>query len=266
MTICISAIGINNTEEVIVFATDHMISLSNTGPQFEHAIAKFKKIDGNTFVMFSGTTLLFEEILAKCDFKDKDFFQIAAEIHKSMAELRFEKIQREILLPANINLEGFNELLRQKVENDFVFQILDKSTKATLNSICLLVGFSEDKKAQMCEITEFTMTQLRDLNFGAIGSGSPQAINALLFQKHSKKDSLPVTLYNVFKAKRNSEVSVGVGKETDLIILDHKGLKNVGESVCCKLEEMYQGEFKLGKEHSNLKTIEQLVNGVEYEV
>ena len=66
MTICIAAIGkceeLGIDGEAIVFATDHMITLSQIG-EFEHSIEKYRTINSNTVVMLSGEALLFDELL-----------------------------------------------------------------------------------------------------------------------------------------------------------------------------------------------------------
>ena len=62
MTICISAIAKDNGNEIIVFSTDHMVSVGNVG-QFEKEIKKYKVLSGNTIAMLSGKMLLFNRIL-----------------------------------------------------------------------------------------------------------------------------------------------------------------------------------------------------------
>jgi hypothetical protein len=78
MTICIAAIGKDeNGKEVIVFATDHMITLPTIG-QFEMTVDKYKKITPNTIAMLSGEQLIFEDLIKDCkncsfdDMKKKD--------------------------------------------------------------------------------------------------------------------------------------------------------------------------------------------------
>jgi len=87
-----------------------------------------------------------------------------------------------------------------------------------------------------------------------------QAENTLLFQRHSKKDKLSTTLYNVYKAKRNSEVSVGVGKETDIKVMTQNDILSIDEENLNKLSQIYDNEIKSGKEN---KILEDIVNSLK---
>lgn len=96
----------------------------------------------------------------------------------------------------------------------------------------------------------------RDMNSHAIGSGSIQAVNTLMFQKHDKHDPLNTTIYDVYKAKRNAEVAQGVGKETELIVLTKgKGCRTITSESFKLLKEIYDNEVKQGRTHPQLKSL-----------
>ncbi|MBS3052734.1 MAG: hypothetical protein J4428_05185 [Candidatus Aenigmarchaeota archaeon] len=249
MTICIAAIGKYNESEIIVFATDHMISVQQIG-QFEHSIEKFKKITHTTIAMLSGEALRFEDLLDEV-YDETNFDEAKKKIHKNMVKLREDMIQKQLLDIYKIDYNYLKELLRIQLANPYTQGMLDFITKFTLKTNVLLIGF-KDKKAQIVEITERDMVNMRDINFGAIGSGGTQAINTLLFQKHSKNDNLETTIYNVYKAKRNAEVSVGVGKETDTLVLTKSGMIKLGEGQIKLLADIYEEELKYGKTNDKL--------------
>lgn len=256
MTICIAAIGKYkrgaNEQEAIVFATDHMVGVP-VG-QFEHAIEKYKKISENCIAMFaSNNALLFNEIVEGLD-GNIDFNILCNDIFEKMKKLRLEKIEREVLSSFDVNLSFVKNILDKPIQNQVINQILETVAKYSLQSQLLLIGF-KDSKAQISEITEMGHWQLRDINFGAIGSGYAQAVNTLLFQKHSKKDNLETTVYNVYKAKKNSEVSQGVGKETDLLVLFQEGAVSIESKDLERVNNIYEKELKYGKQHDDLKQI-----------
>jgi len=76
-----------------------------------------------------------------------------------------------------------------------------------------------------------------------------------LFQKHSKKNQLKKTIYSVYKAKRNAEVANGVGKETEVIVLDEKSLNDLPQNKIEILEKIYEEELKHGVSHKDLNSI-----------
>jgi len=69
MTICIAAIGRGlDNEELIVFATDHMIS--HPLGQFEMNVEKYKKLPNNAVSMLAGDPLIFDTLVKDCNADD----------------------------------------------------------------------------------------------------------------------------------------------------------------------------------------------------
>jgi hypothetical protein len=246
MTICIAAIGQDSkSKEFIVFATDHMISNPAIG-QFERKTGKYKKLNENTVAMLSGNPLLFDNLIINCKKKKCSFDEIKNTIHSNMKQTKDEIIQKQILDIFKIDYGFLKEILKGAIQNQYANSIIETISKFTLNTTILLIGFTNGE-AQIVEINEHQISELRDINFSAIGSGGAQAINTLLFQKQSREDALSVTLYNVYKAKRNAEVSIGVGKETDIMILTQKNIIEINEEKEKVLSEVYNEELKFGK-------------------
>lgn len=267
MTICIAAIGtseeLDKNNEAIIFATDHMITLFEIG-QFEHSIAKYRKINPTTIAMLSGEALLFEEILK--DTSAISFDEIAEQIHKNMIEIRDERIKKVVFDKFQIDFDYLKEVLRNPEYNEFIDDILKFIKPFNLQTVLLLIGF-ENNNAQIIEINEEGKINTRDINFDAIGTGASQAINTLLFQRHTKTNNLKTTLYNVFKAKRNSEVAAGVGKETDIFLLLNDGkIYKFNDEHIEKLNDIYQKEMKFGKEHSGLDGIFKRIEEIDLNV
>jgi len=257
MTICIAAIGkceeLGMDSEAIVFATDHMITLSEIG-EFEHSIEKYRTINSNTVVMLSGEALLFDEILDGIP-SNGTVDEMKETIYSNMVNIRTKRIKQIVFDRYKIDFDYLKELLKLPDHNDTVSEFLGFIKNYNLDTSVLLAGF-KDGKAQIYEINEGGAINTRDINFNAIGSGGTQAINTLLFQRHSKANNLKVMLYNVYKAKRNSEVSSGVGKETDICILLSNGKKyDITPDINKSLSEIYQQEMKFGKENKGLDEI-----------
>lgn len=253
MTICIAAIGKDEKDtEAIVFATDHMVSLQQIG-QFEMPVVKYKKITDNAIAMLAGETLLFNDIIEQCK-ANCSFDQMKEKIRSKMFAIREDRIQKQLLDNYKMNYVNVMDLLKSPLQNAFSLNIIDFITKYTLNTLILLVGFA-NHQAQIVEITESKVAEARDIGFDAIGSGGMQAMNTLLFQKHSRNDSLSTTIYDVYKAKRNAEVAVGVGKETDILILRESGLEPIDEERVKILAQIYDEELKFGKSNEMLKNV-----------
>lgn len=173
---------------------------------------------------------------------------------KKFKEKRLEKIQKEILDIYSIDFDYVKEILKNNITNEFQSLILKNITKLNLNTAILLMGFEEDK-AKISEISDTGIENYNQINFHTIGSGSIQAQNTLLFQKHSKNDDLKTTLYNVYKAKKNSEAMQGVGKETEIGYLNKNGVKMLNEDNIKILNNIYDAELIFGKENEKLNEL-----------
>lgn len=253
MTICIAAIAANSEgKEVIVFATDHMVSITSLG-QFEKDTPKYKEVNTNTIAMLSGNPLIFDALLDGCSSRKK-FGEIGKTIHENICKAKDDQLKKGILDMCKIDFDYIKDILREEVKNKYIDGILQAVTSHSLNVGILLIGF-ENNTAQMTEISELGIDDMRDLHFDCIGSGAVQAMNTLLFQKHSKSDSIAIGVYNVYKAKRNAEVSVGVGKETEIAILTEEGISEIDAEQMEVLREIYEEELEFGKSHTKLNEL-----------
>ena len=221
--------------------------------QFEHGIKKYTLLTDNTVGMIAGNALLMDYFLNE-DYSDKNYSHIQKIIEKKFKEKRLEKIQKEILDIYSIDFDYVKEILKNNITNEFQSLILKNITKLNLNTAILLMGFEEDK-AKISEISDTGIENYNQINFHTIGSGSIQAQNTLLFQKHSKNDDLKTTLYNVYKAKKNSEAMQGVGKETEIGYLNKNGVKMLNEDNIKILNNIYDAELIFGKENEKLNEL-----------
>lgn len=266
MTICVA--GICNykreeetqTREGIVFATDHMVSIEGLG-QFEHKIRKYEMLENGMVIMLAGAISL-DDVVDGLSLESKSFGETALILRNKMKRLRDQKIETEILSRIGLSFGELKEIAKGEIKNEFIHELIQKvlvnpeseeSEGASLDSQIMLIGF-EENKAKLATITEFNIVSMRELGFAAIGSGWLQAVNALLFQKHSKEENLFTAIYNIHKAKKNAEVAEGVGKTTDLFILLDNGNPLPIENLKI-LDEIYSDELEFGKKHPKLQKI-----------
>jgi hypothetical protein len=253
MTICIAAIGQHQGEEVIVFSTDHMVTIGELG-QFEHSILKWREISPKTIAMLAGNPIFFDD-LTKLTTDSLSFSEIADEVHKNFKEKRRNIINSEIYDIYGIDNEFVKGALAAAIPNQHIAKILDQISQYNLQTQILLIGF-ESELAQISVVDESNIANFRVINFNAIGSGMIQAVNTLMFQKHGKDDDVLRTLYDVYKAKRNAEVAQGVGKETELLTLSQKtGCARINEAQFNLLSEIYDEELKMGRTHPDLEKL-----------
>lgn len=248
MTICISSVCTHNDKQIFVIATDHMIDVGIG--QFEHDIKKHKKINGKNIAMLAGNALFFNELLANIKINES-FSTIKNNIFDNFTKLKKDYIKKNLLDKFGLSENEIKDIVKGNIANNFIGKLIEQIAKFELKTGILLVGF-ENNDPQIAEINENGFADFSDIHFHAIGSGSMQAINTLLFQKQSACNSLKTTIYNVYKAKRNAEVSSGVGRETDMLILTDSGCYDLVEEDLNALSEIYDTELKVGKESPDL--------------
>ncbi|MBD3389625.1 hypothetical protein GF415_01580 [Candidatus Micrarchaeota archaeon] len=262
MTICLAAICSfkpDSGEEAIVFCTDHMLTMgagNNELGGFEQSIEKFKVLGPGKVCLLSGNPLLANQLYAY-PYADMGIERMAEQIYKNMVQARKEKVERQLGL-RGLTLSDAKQMLNGEIKNPHAAQLMDMYQNYSIQTSVLLLGFCNKKEARIFSINESGFEDHRDINFSAIGSGAMQALNSMLFQRHSKKDPLAQTIYAVYKAKKNSEVCSGVGKETDLMVLVNSGSQQIfkiNDEKMAMLEKIFEEEISLGKEHKDLTSI-----------
>jgi hypothetical protein len=261
MTLCIAAIGTDKDHESIVFATDHLVSLESEYyrehaiGKFEHAIKKYTFIPPNSVAMIAGSPFIFNE-LVDLPTTSKTYTAIRDNISKNFKYVRDTVIQNEVFDALGVDKSLIAKSLMRDEINPLTEKILDRVAEFKFNASILLIGFDRINKAKISVINERSVIDTTEMFFTAIGSGYVQAINTLYFQKHTNEKNLMTTLYNVFKAKTNAEVHEGVGRETDLLILQPDACMKVTRDQINILKEIYIDELGYGADHRLLKEID----------
>jgi len=264
LTICIAAIGKDKDDEVIVFATDHMVSIymgeEHGYWKFEHSITKYKNINKNVIAMFAGNPLVVEDLL-KDTRNCKTYSDIKDQIFKNFKNLRDNQLKQGFFEILGIDRDFMKENLGKEISNEYIKRILDVYFNFSVGSSILLIGFEEidnKQQAMIADITEGRSTDFGEMTFHAIGTGSAQAVNTLYFQSHKRDDPVLTTIYDVFKAKKFAEVCEGVGQKTDLGILRIDGKTMIDPKEFEEkgiLKSVYDKEMKQARAHKNLKLL-----------
>jgi hypothetical protein len=135
-------------------------------------------------------------------------------------------------------------------------QILGLVSQHNLQTDLLVAGM-DDSGAHVFAITHpGQLLPLATTGFGAIGSGGVHAGVRMSLGQHTKAASLVDTLYNVYEAKRASEVAPGVGKLTDLAIIKDGNILFAWAEQIEALEKAHKEKPALStKEQAALKEV-----------
>lgn len=69
--------------------------------------------------------------------------------------------------------------------------------------------------------------------------GDRHVANLFAWYRYNMKFTLNEAIYITYEAKKKSEMASGIGKETDMIIINDKGIKKIDFSTINDLEEIY---------------------------
>lgn len=216
-------------------------------------LKSIKKINNKNIAMLSGSALLFNDLLCGLNTKS-NFSDIKKKIYDNFVKIRKDIIKKQLLTKFELSEQEIKEIVKTSISNPIIGKLIENIAKFRLDTSILLAGF-EKGKAKISEIQEGGFLDFTDIHFHAIGSGQIQAINTLLFQNQLKKSSLKTTLYNVYKAKRNAEVSSGVGIDTDVLIFGEKEYIKLSEEDLNILSEIYKKELDLGRNSKDLNKL-----------
>jgi ATP-dependent protease HslVU (ClpYQ) peptidase subunit len=254
MTVCIAAIC--ESGKKIVVATDRMLTIAfPVNLEFESDEPKIKELSSNCLALASGSTAYAAQIL---DNSYKKFggtqaltIDQASEIVRAeYVALRMSKTD-ETIVNATLGGDYQRYLQRGGTLPDYlqrqaqVFQQLAMLVQQFNLSTDVMLALVDDVEAHISMVTHpGTIFSLDKVGYGAIGSGGMHATIHLSLGGQSRRRSFVETLYEVYAAKKVSEVAPGVGQATDLAIVESKKITRCTEPVMKKLQELFEQSTK----------------------
>ena len=231
MTICIAAIAREGDKEYAVIAADECVQDYGLNLNFD-GYRKFRFFnDEKCAVMLAGNLNLFND------------FVIDLPISGEYSDYK-KRIFDNYVSVKNVKREEYFKLNPNRLNNNYV-----------LNASIILAGVNEVGKIGITTIIDKGSYDYADFGFCCIGIGSTVAANSLNYSRQPSSCSLKETVYNVYKAKRFSEVVQGVGKETDMVVFSKGSYKELGKKDFDVLEKVFKEELEYGKSHKDLGKI-----------
>lgn len=225
MTVGIGAICENGTAAVV--AADKMVTFG--APMSLQAepptLKKIIQLTDKVLLVFSGSTSDGEEIVAGAmpnllSDPNQSVRQVAEVVRGSYARHKQRRVEENILRPMlGVDFQQFQTLVAQAAVSQLLQQVLGLVSQHNLQTDFIVAGM-DDSGAHLFAIQHpGQLHPLATTGFGAIGSGGIHAGVRMSLGQHTKEASLADTLYNVYEAKRASEVAPGVGKLTDMALI-----------------------------------------------
>ena len=235
MTVCIGAICEGGKS--VVVAADRMMTFgAPMNLQAEGAVRKILPLSDNTVLLFSGSVPDGESLAHGTRGATKEGAigarQVADVAARVYQDLKRRRVEDSILRPLlGVEFPQFQQLVSQSASSQVLGQILGMISQHNLGLDAIIAG-ADDESGHLGIVTHpGTALMMDTVGFCSIGSGGMHASVRLSLGRQSKELSVPETIFNVYEAKRASEVAPGVGKVTDIAVLSSKATKFLDQRV-----------------------------------
>ena len=254
MTVCIGAICENGACTVV--AADEMVTFGapmnlQTEPP---GLKKINTLTVESVLLYSGTVPDGEEMVRQTRRQIGGIIrplveQVAEFAKNSYVMLKRRRIEETILRPLiGADFPQYQNLIAQAANSALLQNLLGMIAQHNLQTDLLIAG-EDDIGHHIFIVTHPGICLPMDtLGFAAIGSGGLHASISLSLGGQAKTATLAQTLYNVFEAKKASEVAPGVGKLTDIAILKNRTVIFVQDGAIDVLERVHRGRPTLSEQ------------------
>jgi len=223
VTVCIAAIcdAFGDYSQKIVLCADR---LTSSWIQFESATSKIKKITEYCYAIQSSNNSLASDLilerLKKKVSAEKDKMKISdimKALKRECIDYKKDTLEREVLFKYEFVSEKLKTDLNQ-VQTNAVNDV--QYHRYSLDCNFILAGIEEPNEAHIYSVNQNGDYALYDSQgFHAIGSGSYLAFSEMTKHQYSGKDFMSTAIPRVYMAKKISERSQGVGRDTDFGVL-----------------------------------------------
>ncbi len=227
--------------------------------QVEMKVRKIAEVNSTAVLLFSGSVADSEAIVNKTREKVKDKTLTTEEVALIAAEnyqiVKTKRVEDTILRPMlGVGYSGFGPLIAQGGASQLLQNVMGMIMQHNLGLELLVGGFDVDGAHLFTVSNPGVLAPFDGVGFAATGSGGLHASIRLSLGGQGRDLPLVETLHNVYEAKAAAEVAPGVGKLTDIAILNARGLRFLDEAAYGKLATIRRKRPALPKSHVAILT------------
>ena len=256
MTICIGILCDNSKKAIMI--SDKMITMPMLSQEFEHETPKMAKLNNTCIAISAGDALTPVELF---DHVTKDIRGIANPKVKEIvdkikicyANLRKKFIEEEFLNSRGFTISSFYSRMSE-LSPQIAIPIDNKIVEYDLG-VDIVLGGKDDEGAHIYLIANPGIARcFNGMGYVAVGSGMPHSLHSFITNNYNPDISFKEALFLAYEAKRLAERAPGVGKKTDIWIINENGIKDVSPIVLKELEEIYEIKMKAQSDtHQSVK-------------
>lgn len=212
-------------------AADRMFTVSAVGLEFETEEQKIESLGQSCVMMFSGNSAYGTEVLNETRLRlggnqSPAIADVVPHAESAYKVVRARKAESQIV-GASLGqdyaafLQRGGTLPQYLQPQATMFQQIVTLVNQFNIGLDAIVAGVDATGARIAQITHPGLVAWMDkLGYSAIGSGAVQALTCLYLGAQTRHRNLFETLYSVYEAKRAAERAPGVGKETNLAVIE----------------------------------------------
>ena len=223
--------------------SDRMITTSDLSLAFEHESRKMDELSTNCIALTAGSALIhepiFRNVCAELEGKTKPkISEVVEELVTEFQKLRKKKIQDEIFNQVALTLNQFYENQSQ-FHDAIIMRLTDRMEKYRLDLHILVIGV-DSEGAHIHRISDpGSSMPFEPLGFCCIGTGQRHADVAFAYRRYTPSLPLRKALFIAYEAKKRGEMAGGVGRSTDVAIIDAEKCRFLSSDFIKELDRIY---------------------------
>jgi hypothetical protein len=250
MTVCIAAICEDGKR--IVVAADRMFTAgAPVNLEFETEEQKIESLAPSCVAMMSGNSGYGTEVLIDvrqrlAGSQTPAIADVAKHAELAYRTVRAKKADETIIAPTlGQDFAGFlsrgGTLPAYLQTQPAMYQQLSAAMNQFNMSLDVVIAGIDNAGARIARIAHpGTLVWLDKLGYDAIGSGGIHALTRLYLGAQTRHRQLSETLYAVYDAKKASERAPGVGKDTDMAVIEGGKVQQCSRVTLDALESIHQ--------------------------
>lgn len=265
MTICIAANCAKG--EAVVVASDRMLSAPFLTLEFDHPDAKIDLISQTCVALTAGDALTAHDVLAAGpglagQLQNPLIQHFADHVRQKFVESRRRLANEQILEPRGLSFESFYRHGGISQLPPDLAMLLDNHIQQMRLEVSIIVAGIDQGGAHIYDIEDPGTSYCYDrVGYHAIGSGHRHALLTLVAHSQHVNTGLNQTIFNVYCAKRASEIAPGVGLATEMRVITRTGgVKSLSSEELSGLAPLYDKRM-----NPKLDEVDQAIAALPYE-
>ena len=218
---------------------------------FEHDVPKIVKLATNCVALTAGPALVHTDLFRNVKSAlhtgaSPPISEILDKVKEEYLEIRKRQIEERYFKVRGFDIEWFTR--NQRALTPEIALRLDHQLETYDFNLNILIAGVDKAGAHIYYIYPPGCSECFDaLGYCSIGTGERHADATFISYRYTPSFPVNKALYITYEAKKNSEIAVGVGKHTDMAIIDENGVQFIKKEILEKLDEIYNKKIELAR-------------------